>query len=95
MAALSTSASTRPTWYVAFFCLASFGIVPRRIVPWPPPQKKKCGRICAYFLQVITKLKLDKDRKNILDRKAKGRNADKEKGKGKFSESEVAMADVD
>merc|ERR1719240_2584415 len=27
--------------------------------------------------------------------KAKGRNADKEKGKGKFSESEVAMADVD
>merc|ERR1712096_122237 len=34
---------------------------------------------------VITKLKLDKDRKNILDRK----------GKGKFSESEVAMADVD
>merc|ERR1711981_705779 len=44
---------------------------------------------------VITKLKLDKDRKNILDRKAKGRNADKEKGKGKFSESEVAMADVD
>merc|ERR1711965_1118160 len=31
---------------------------------------------------VITKLKLDKDRKNILDRKAKGRNADKEKGKG-------------
>merc|ERR1719453_898677 len=44
---------------------------------------------------VITKLKLDKDRKNILDRKAKGRNADKEKGKGKFSESEVAMADAD
>merc|ERR1712110_1074101 len=44
---------------------------------------------------VITKLKLDKDRRNILDRKAKGRNADKEKGKGKFSESEVAMADVD
>merc|ERR1712205_83050 len=42
---------------------------------------------------VITKLKLDKDRKNILDRKAKGRNADKDKGK--FSESEVAMADVD
>merc|ERR1712094_28625 len=47
------------------------------------------------FNVVITKLKLDKDRKNILDRKAKGRNADKEKGKGKFSESEVAMADVD
>ena len=61
-------------------------------MPWP---KKNCGRVCAYSLQVITKLKLDKDRKNILDRKAKGRNADKEKGKGKFSESEVAMADVD
>merc|ERR1711965_420438 len=30
---------------------------------------------------VITKLKLDKDRKSILERKAKGRNADKEKGK--------------
>merc|ERR1712216_846281 len=28
---------------------------------------------------VITKLKLDRDRKSILDRKAKGRNADKEK----------------
>merc|ERR1711907_527275 len=44
---------------------------------------------------VITKLKLDKDRKSILERKAKGRNADKVKGRGKFSESEVAMADVD
>merc|ERR1712164_83914 len=44
---------------------------------------------------VITKLKLDKDRKNILDRKAKGRNADKEKGKGKYDKEEVAMADVD
>jgi len=44
---------------------------------------------------VITKLKLDKDRKKILDRKAKGRMAGQEKGKGKFSASEVAMADVD
>merc|ERR1711939_631882 len=44
---------------------------------------------------VITKLKLDKDRKSILERKKKGKAADKEKGKGKFSESEVAMADVD
>merc|ERR1712146_628849 len=44
---------------------------------------------------VITKLKLDKDRKSILDRKAKGRNADKENGKGKYDKEEVAMADVD
>ena len=34
-------------------------------------------------------------RKKILDRKAKGRMAGQEKGKGKFSASEVAMADVD
>merc|ERR1712010_250034 len=44
---------------------------------------------------VITKLKLDKDRKSILERKAKGRDADKEKGKGKYDKEEVAMADVD
>ncbi|KAJ1468041.1 translation protein SH3-like domain-containing protein [Baffinella frigidus] len=44
----------------------------------------------------ITKLKLDKDRKKLLDRKKAGRSAgDKEKGKGKFSEKDVAMADVD
>jgi large subunit ribosomal protein L26e len=44
---------------------------------------------------VITKLKLDKDRKALLDRKGKGRAA--EKGKGKFSESDVAppLQDVD
>ncbi|KAJ0989198.1 hypothetical protein J5N97_007554 [Dioscorea zingiberensis] len=39
---------------------------------------------------VITKLKLDKDRKALLDRKAKGRAADK--AKGKFSAEEVAAA---
>ncbi|MCO5610489.1 hypothetical protein L7F22_064728 [Adiantum nelumboides] len=37
---------------------------------------------------VITKLKLDKDRKALLDRKGKGRAA--EKGKGKFTSEEVA-----
>ena len=42
---------------------------------------------------VITKLKLDKDRKAILDRKNK--EAKSEKGKGKFTEKDVAMADVD
>lgn len=43
---------------------------------------------------VITKLKLDKDRKAILERKGRGKAADK--GKGKFSEQEVqAMSNVD
>mmetsp|Transcript_23936 Transcript_23936/g.32923 ORF Transcript_23936/g.32923 Transcript_23936/m.32923 type:complete len:146 (+) Transcript_23936:56-493(+) len=42
---------------------------------------------------IITKLKIDKDRKALLERK-KGANA--EKGKGKFTEEEVkAMQDVD
>lgn len=41
---------------------------------------------------VVTKLKLDKDRKSMLDRKGKK----DDKTKGKFSESEVqAMQDVD
>jgi len=42
---------------------------------------------------IITKLKLDKDRKAILDRKNKETKTDK--GKGKFTEKDVAMADVD
>ena len=43
---------------------------------------------------VITKLKLDKDRKALLDRKQGRKGADK--GKGKFTEQEVqAMQDVD
>jgi len=42
---------------------------------------------------VITKLKIDKDRKKILERKGKGKGA--EKGKGKFTEKEIAMANVD
>lgn len=37
---------------------------------------------------VVTKLKLDKDRKSLLDRKAKGRAADK--SKGKFTVDDVA-----
>ena len=40
-----------------------------------------------------TKLKLDKDRKQILERK--NRETKSDKGKGKFTEQEVAMADVD
>ena len=42
---------------------------------------------------VVTKLKIDADRKRILDRKSKTSAA--EKGKGKFTEKEVAMANVD
>merc|ERR1712099_16913 len=42
---------------------------------------------------VITKLKLDKDRKAILERK--NRETKSAKSKGKFTEQDVAMADVD
>ena len=42
---------------------------------------------------VVTKLKLDKDRKQILERK--NRETKSDKGKGKFTEQDVAMADVD
>merc|ERR1712070_971199 len=42
---------------------------------------------------IITKLKLDKDRKDLLERK---KGASTEKGKGKFTEEEIqGMADVD
>lgn len=40
---------------------------------------------------VITKLKMDKDRKNLLERKKAAATADK----GKFKEQEVAMQNVD
>ena len=53
-----------------------------------------CLLSIAYgVMQVtITKLKLDKDRKALLERKGKG----KEASKGKFSEKEVAaMQEVD
>lgn len=39
---------------------------------------------------IVTKLKLDKDRKALLDRKARGRAADK--AKGKFTAEDVAAA---
>lgn len=43
---------------------------------------------------IITKLKLDKDRRDLLTRKSAGKAADK--GKGKFTEQEVqAMQEVD
>ena len=42
---------------------------------------------------MITKLKLDKDRKAILERKNKEAKSDK--AKGKFTEKDMPMADVD
>ncbi|ERN11656.1 hypothetical protein AMTRI_Chr03g138980 [Amborella trichopoda] len=39
---------------------------------------------------MVTKLKLDKDRKSLLERKGKGRAA--EKGKGKFTAEDVATS---
>ena len=43
---------------------------------------------------IITKLKLDKDRRALLERKSAAKTADK--GKGKFTEQEVqAMQQVD
>lgn len=43
------------------------------------------------FQTVIVKLKLDKDRKKILERRAKGRELALSKGKGKHSEDTIAM----
>lgn len=42
---------------------------------------------------VITKLHLDKDRKDILSRKSRSKLA--EQAKGKFTEEDVTMADLD
>lgn len=45
-----------------------------------------------FILQtVIVKLKLDKDRKKILERRAKGRELALSKGKGKHTEDTIAM----
>lgn len=41
---------------------------------------------------VIVKLKMDKDRKNILDRRAKGRAEALGKDKGKYTEESAATA---
>lgn len=44
----------------------------------------KITRVCVFVCQVvITRLKLDKDRKKILERKAKSRQDGKDKGKYK------------
>ena len=64
----------------------------------PPPCRSVCpGATVQVGIHpskcVITKLKLDKDRKSILDRK--NRDTKSDAAKGKFSEKDVAMADVD
>ena len=43
---------------------------------------------------VVTKLKLDKDRKDLLERKAKGKSA-ADKGKGDKFTAEEVMQDID
>ena len=88
------------------FAQSSFSVSERRIQKADQPNV--CIRSCVapramllcwplseIVMQVIiTKLKLDKDRKELLERK-KGASTT-EKGKGKFSEAEVqAMQDVD
>lgn len=46
---------------------------------------------CFYILQVvIVKLKMDKDRKKIVERRAKGRLAALGKDKGKYTEESAA-----
>lgn len=46
---------------------------------------------CLSLQVVIVKLKMDKDRKNIIERRAKGREIAEGKGKGKHTEETVAM----
>nr|GEX20443.1 hypothetical protein [Tanacetum cinerariifolium] len=53
-------------------------------------KRYKKDKICKV---VVTKLRLDKDRKDLLERKAKGK-ADGNKGKGKFSVYDVAAEEM-
>ncbi len=56
---------------------------------------QQCGRCSPLLLlpQVcIVKLKMDKDRKNIIDRRAKGRAEATGKDKGKYTEESAAQA---
>merc|ERR1719192_1453667 len=46
----------------------------------------------AFIPVVIVKLKMDKDRKNILDRRAKGRADALGKDKGKYTEETASTA---
>ena len=53
-----------------------------------------CLQLPFYFLTKveITKLKLDKDRRKILERKARPKLLEKEKGMGKHKEKDVPQA---
>lgn len=53
--------------------------------------KKNSSNIYLFLQCVIVKLKMNKDRKSILDRRAKGRLAALGKDKGKYTE-ETATA---
>ena len=46
---------------------------------------------CPLLQVEIVKLKLDKDRRKILERKAKPKLADEKKGAGKHKEKDVQM----
>lgn len=48
-----------------------------------------------FFQVVIVKLKMDKDRKKIIDRRAKGRLAALGKDKGKYTEESAAASAVE
>lgn len=54
-----------------------------------------CVIVCCFFKVVIVKLKMDKDRKKIIDRRAKGRLAALGKDKGKYTEESASAAAVD
>lgn len=61
---------------------------------------RKKERICitteisCIFQTVIVKLKMDKDRKKIIDRRSKGRLAALGKDKGKYTEESAAAMET-
>jgi large subunit ribosomal protein L26e len=51
-----------------------------------------CPKNFIFLQTVIVKLKMDKDRKKIIDRRSKGRLAALGKEKGKYTEEGAAAA---
>ena len=50
------------------------------------------ARLACWYVQVeIVKIKMDKDRKKILERRARPKLADEKKGAGKHKEKDVQM----
>jgi large subunit ribosomal protein L26e len=68
------------------------GINPSKVPP--PTDCMLVLQLPFYFLTKveITKLKLDKDRRKILERKARPKLLEKEKGMGKHKEKDVPQA---